>query len=98
MIGGLVLDLLFTLGATFALFGKLRVIDDMFDVSLEIRSVGTSVLLALGKLVGFWGWESSTIGNRLAHAIFIIMLRLVVRTVSSRSLGLLVMYLVRGVS
>lgn len=51
MMGGLVLDLLFTVGATFALFGKLRLIEDMFDVSLEIRRVGTLVLLALGKQV-----------------------------------------------
>ncbi|CAN0412662.1 unnamed protein product, partial [Ectocarpus sp. 8 AP-2014] len=47
MMGGLVLDLLFTVGATFALFSKLRLIEDMFDVSLEIRRVGTLVLLAL---------------------------------------------------
>ncbi|CAM9279854.1 unnamed protein product, partial [Ectocarpus fasciculatus] len=51
ILGGLLIDLLVTLGATFALLGKLRLADDLFDVSLEIRRVGASVLLALAMSV-----------------------------------------------
>ncbi|CAN0471908.1 unnamed protein product, partial [Ectocarpus sp. 12 AP-2014] len=55
MMGGLVLDLFFTVGATFALFGKLRLIEDIFDVSLEIRRVGILVLLTLAMSL-FVAW------------------------------------------
>ncbi|CAM9482538.1 unnamed protein product [Ectocarpus sp. 12 AP-2014] len=55
MMGGLVLDLFFTVGATFALFGKLRLIEDIFDVSLEIRRVGTLVFLTLAMSL-FVAW------------------------------------------
>lgn len=44
-----VMDVLLTIGATLAFIAKLRTTNDLFDMSLEIKSVGACLLGALGK-------------------------------------------------
>lgn len=45
----LTIDTLLVLGAAFALYGKLRRTDDIYNMSREIQLVGTLALLATGK-------------------------------------------------
>ncbi|CAM9902391.1 unnamed protein product [Ectocarpus sp. 12 AP-2014] len=42
-------DILLTVGASLALFGKLRKTKDIFDMSLEIQKVGVFAMAALGE-------------------------------------------------
>lgn len=43
------IESLITLGASLVLFGKLRRINDVFEVSLEIQKVGACALLTTGE-------------------------------------------------
>ncbi|CAB1108737.1 unnamed protein product [Ectocarpus sp. CCAP 1310/34] len=52
MIAVIAVDMLLTIGASLMLVGKLARTKDMFDMSVEIRSVGGFALLALGELMG----------------------------------------------
>lgn len=45
----LTIDTLLVLGAAFALYGKLRRTDDIYNMSREIQLVGALALLATGK-------------------------------------------------